>query len=269
MTNSGATVETNAQTPEPKQKREYSEMRFPAYDIVHSVGVAKAIHEKGGGTAKKDQLAAYLNYKSVTNGAFLSRIAAAERFGLIEKRDATYAITARAQKILMPVYPAQVAEALVEAFLAVPLFRAVYDEFYGGELPPEFGLKNALRIRFGVIPSRVDVAYRTLMESADAAGFFSTRGSRSQLIIPTIVQPSVDSDPPPADDPDESDLGGGGSDDEPPDKRSRTLSMDQLKGQYVATLIDLLREKGRSGEFDASLAERIEKLLAIEVATGA
>lgn len=43
-----------------------------------------------------------------------------------------------------------------------------------------------LRTRFGIAPARVGLAYRVLMESAETAGFFATRGARTHLIIPSI-----------------------------------------------------------------------------------
>src|SRR6185369_9991290 len=95
--------------------------------------------------------------------------------------------TPLAYRILSPVYPHEAKQALVEAFLNADLFKRVYEDFKGRELPPEFGLKNALRNQYGVVPARVDLAYRTLIDSADAAGFFATKaGARTHLILPTI-----------------------------------------------------------------------------------
>jgi hypothetical protein len=251
-----------AGTPEVKRPRVVSATKFAASDLAASVAVAQAIHEKGGGRAAHDQLAAFLKYKSSNNGSYLDRVASARLFGLIEGARGELAPTTRALNILMPEYPERVRGYLIDAFMDVPLFRAVYDEYHGRELPPEFGLKNAMRTRFGITPSRLDDAYRSLMDSADTAGLFDVKGSRTQLIIPS----SPRSAPPPVmDEKREEDkpaaFGGGGGDgsggDEPPKPKTR----EDLQNEYVSTLIGLLREKGANGDVDAGLMERIEKLL--------
>ena len=241
---------------------------FPVYDLADSLVVPKLIHEKGGGSANDDQLATYLSYKSPRNGAYLGRVGAAKLFGLITGGAHQFAPSALAQKILMPIYEGQTQEGLVEAFLNVPLFRGVYEECKGKELPPEFGMKNLLRQKFQIIPARLGNAYRVLMDSADAAGFFATRGARTHLILPTVArgtnQPdSRENEPeyPPAD------LGGtgGSGGDSGRGNGSQPTGMDDLRREYVSMLMDLLREKAKSGESDPDLMERIEKLLALNV----
>src|SRR5690349_954805 len=97
-----------------KVRRPAPALRYPSYDLADSVLVADAIHNRGGGIASRDQLAAFLGYKTTNSGAFLSRIGAARLFGLIEStRDGQFTITPLAQKIVMPVYPEQAREALI------------------------------------------------------------------------------------------------------------------------------------------------------------
>lgn len=237
-----------------------SEKRFPVYDLGACVAAADAIHKKGGGSATDDHLAAYLGYKSANNGAFVNRVAAAKLFGLIEGGPSRRTITQLAQKILMPIRDTDPRQGLVEAFMRVPLYQAVYEEFRGKELPPEFGLKNALRTQFGVIPKRTDRAYAALIASAETAGFFDVRGSRTQLIMPTIGPSTT---PPPSEEEGSDEESGDGHGDGnggsggPPPVRTR----EELQNEYVGTLIALLREKGTAGDLDSALMERIEKLL--------
>lgn len=243
-------------------KRTRSELRFPVYGLPNSVLAAKAVHEKGGGATTNDHLAAFLGYRSANNGAFLSRVAAAKLFGLIEGPPTRLTITPLAQKILMPIrLDSDPREALVEAFMRVPLYEAVYEEYRGKELPPEFGMKNALRTQFGVTPQRIDRAYRALMDSAEAAGFFEVRGSRSQLIMPTQARPASPASRDSADvsEPTREGFGGGGGEggSPPPPVQSR----DDLRNEYVSALIGLLRGQGAKGEVDPQLMARIEKLL--------
>lgn len=239
-----------------------SEMRFPVYDLGACVIVAKAIHEKGGGSATDDHLAAFLGYKSAANGAFVNRIAAAKLFGLIEGGPSNRTITQLAQKILMPIRDSDPRQGLVEAFMRVPLYAAVYEEFRGKELPPTFGFKNALRNQFGVTPKRVDRAHAALIESAEIAGFFDVRGSRTQLIMPAISrQPSpILKEEEDSDEGSDQQKGGGGNGggDLP---RPGPKTKQELQNEYIATLIGALREQGAKGPMDADLMARIEKLL--------
>src|SRR5437867_3171887 len=127
-------------TAETGSKRQRAEMPAPAYNLADSVAVADAVHDKGGGAATADQLAAFLDYKGTNNGAFITRVAAAKHFKLIDGggRGGTYRITPLAERVLMPVYQESAQEALLDAFFNVPLFKAVFDEYKGKELPSEF-----------------------------------------------------------------------------------------------------------------------------------
>lgn len=245
------------------KRRSPPAIRYPAYSLADSVAAAEAIHKKGRGIATRDQLAAFLSYRTTNSGAFLTRLASARLFDLITTRDRDFVITPLAQKILMPVYEAQAKEALVEAFLTVPLFKAIFEEYRGRELPPEFGFKNLLITQYGLNPTQAAGAYRVLMESAETAGFFATRGARTHLIMPQAhpAQPDIgeetESDQQPS-------YGGGDGGGTLPPTRT-PLTREELKNAYVQTLIDLLRDKGKNGELDSELMARIEKLLAIDV----
>jgi hypothetical protein len=168
----------------------------------------------------------------------------------------------------------------VDAFLTIPLFKRTYEEFRGKELPPEFGMKNALRNQFGVVPNRVDLAYRVLMESAEQAGFFETRmGAKTHLILPafrpgtpmpTALQEGL-SDA--ATESSGTDASGGGGSGEGGDGRGTGSAemrmirspaanqLDDVKAKYIATLIKLFEDKSANGELDEKLMERIERLL--------
>jgi hypothetical protein len=189
---------------------------FPVYGLVDSVAVANIVHNKAGGYATREQLAAFLGYKSTENGSFWSRIAAAKMFGLIIEENGQLKLTRIAQHILMPESEDQQRAALVEAFFSVPLFKAIYKEYQGKDLPQGLGLQNAFRGRFKVVPKRVDLAIKNFFEAAENAKFFETRGSRTQLIIPVFKAPlkTPAIEPPPKGHQDGS--GGGGDGEEPP-----------------------------------------------------
>ena len=249
--------------------RHFSGIAFPAYALSDSIDVAHAIHNKGGGYATREQTAAFLEYKSTSNGAYLSRVGAAKLFGLLVEENKTIRLKPLAIKILMPESDEERQSALIEAFFTVPLFKAVYDEYRGKDLPEGLGLRNALRNKFQVVPKRIDFAFRALFDSAQTAGFFNTRGNRSQLILP-VVRFAAKSEPI-KDGGSGSGGGNGGTgagDGQGGDggrhTPSQTKTRDDLQNDYIGTLIEVLREKSKTGTMDDELMDRIERLLALK-----
>jgi uncharacterized membrane protein YgcG len=193
--------------------RRQSAFATPYYNLAQSIEVARVIYQRAGGACDRAQLSAMLGYKGVKNGSFLTRVTAAKLFGLIEQKDEqvpTLSITDLGKAIVAPVTAAGVERAKVEAFLGVPLFRKVYDEYRNGtELPPKAGLRNQFITSFGIIPDRAGPAVEVLMDSAAEAGFFKVGGEK-RLVAPLIVSGGSDEiKPPPKDE--GSNGGGGGS----------------------------------------------------------
>jgi hypothetical protein len=259
-----STIRSAENQPSGDTSRKVSGIAFPYYSLADTVLVAKAIHDKGGGSASRDQAAAFLGYRSTQNGAFLTRISAGRVFGLVTESNKELRVTTLGYKIISPESAEQHREGLVESFLTVPLFKAIYDEYRGRDLPEGLGLKNALRLKFQIVPKKIDLAYRLLYESAEVAGFFETRGSKTQLVMPVIKfgaakSPDIPKDP---------DIKHGGGGDEPPggDPPRLTKSRDDLQNEYIETLIGVLKEKSKSGEMDDQLMVRIERLLELKSA---
>lgn len=174
--------------PDPKagKPRPKSGVSVPYYDIDQSIAVAKAIHEQGGGSCSREQLATLLKYSGTNNGGFLTRVSAAKMFGLVDESSDTLRVSQRARTILSPVMPADAEHARVDAFLAVDFFAKFYERFKGTTLPQEAGLKNLLENTYAVVPGRVVASLRVLMDSADQAGFFKASGNRSRMVMPLI-----------------------------------------------------------------------------------
>lgn len=161
-----------------------SEIKFPAYALQACIDVVKIIHDNGG-SATPEHLASWLGYAGTNNGAFITKCSATRMFGLMDKHGKVFVPTPLAQRINSPVFPQDKAAALVEAFLNVELFKRVYNDNKQRDLPQGLGLKNAMRTIYGVLPARIDVAIKTLLDSADTAGFFAVKGgARTHLIMP-------------------------------------------------------------------------------------
>lgn len=158
-------------------------MTAPYFDLDASIKVAEVIHNKGGGACTPDQLAHWLDYSTIRSGTYLTRVSSANKhFGLIDVEGDRLVVTERANKILSPVMPEDAINAKADAFLAVPLFGKVYEEFRGRGIPPEVGLKNLFQSKYKMVPDRAAAAVRIFMSSAQQAGLLTA--DRSRLIRP-------------------------------------------------------------------------------------
>lgn len=195
-------------------KRVMSGVSYPYFDLDASVKVAEVLHSKGGGSGTADQLAFWLGYKSVKSGTFLTRVAAAKNFGLIQSGSGRFTVTDRAMTIIAPVMPEDSVAGKTEAFLAVELFGKVFEQFRGKTLPPEVGLKNLFKSApYFILTDRVDPAVRVFLGSAEQAGLLTP--DRSRLIVPStasqpLAAPSKDEVDAPAAEKPKTGSGGGG-----------------------------------------------------------
>lgn len=153
---------------------------FPRYEMEVSLEVAQVVYDKAGGACNTNQLAALLKYKSANNGAYLARVNAAKMFGFIDsdRGSGQYEATNRAISIFAQVTEEDRKEALVEAFLAVPVFNDMFQKLKDKPLPEEAGLKNLLKTHYNVPEGRISLALRILRESARFAGFFELHENR-------------------------------------------------------------------------------------------
>ncbi|HKV05261.1 MAG TPA: hypothetical protein VJO53_09170 [Candidatus Acidoferrales bacterium] len=159
--------------------RERSTIEFPYLDLDDSMGIAKAVHTVGGTTCQKEQLAAQLQ-QSVTGGGFSLRLSTAKMYGLIAYDRGTIILTNLG---IQACDPQQEKSARVEAFLNIPLYKALYEKYKGATLPPATGLESQM-VALGVAPKQKDRARQTFQRSAKEAGFFDFGTDR--LVLPAI-----------------------------------------------------------------------------------
>lgn len=177
-----------------KGSRPRSEVSFPYYNLDSALEVAEKIHDQAGGSCSRDQLAPILGYSGTKNGGFLSRLAAARLFGLVEEVGGMLRPTQLASSMYAPIHPVDAERAKVQAFLNVELFEKVYDRFKGQPLPTSQGLENLLRTEYKVVPAQIKNALRVLQESAESAGFFNAAG-RGRLVLPLSANVKASSIP--------------------------------------------------------------------------
>lgn len=150
------------------ERRERSTIQFPYNDLDDAASIAKAVHENAGISCTIDQLAAYVK-NSMTSGAFRLRLSNAATFGLTDNERGEVRLTDLGRRIADP---AQEASAKVDAFLVVPLYARIYDNYKGFTLPGAAALEKFMR-EVGVAPKQTGKARQAFMRSARQAGFFA------------------------------------------------------------------------------------------------
>jgi hypothetical protein len=206
----------SAKSDDAKRTRGTSGTAHPYFDLDSSIKVPEAIHAKGGGACTADQLALWLGYSSIRSGTYLTRMAAAKQFGLIQSSGGGFSITDRARAILSPIMPEDRINAKVAAFLNVELFSKVYEQFHGTALPPEQGIKNLFASTYKILPDRVPQATRVFLSSATQAGLANQMGDRIRLVLPSTTGNGTTAAPAPVEEEiktqvQEKPKGGGGS----------------------------------------------------------
>jgi hypothetical protein len=165
-----------------KVLRQASTITFPYREMDVGVSVALAMLGAGGVALTSEQLAGVMNLQPGT-GNFVVKVATARIFGLIANVQGKYELTNLGFSIVDKDDKRQRA-ARAEAFLNVPLYRRVYDEFKGKQLPPRpHGLEQAF-VKFGVASKQKEAARLAFDKSARQAGFFAAGEDR--LIEPIV-----------------------------------------------------------------------------------
>lgn len=165
-----------------KRPNVHSTISFPYRDLETGISVAQALFGAGAVALTTDQLAGVMNLQA-GSGNFVVKTATARIFGLVSYTGGKFDLTELGFGVVDRDEKKQ-RQARAAAFLSVPLYRRVYDEFRGKPLPPRpAGLEQAF-IRFGVSPKQKDVARQVFDKSAQQAGFFASGPDR--LIEPII-----------------------------------------------------------------------------------
>jgi hypothetical protein len=161
------------------EKRQRSSIEFPYGDLDDAVTVAKAVRDVSGQSCTIDQLAAQLK-QSASSGAFRLRLSYPRIFGLAETERGTIRLTELGMRIVDPTLEAR---ARVDAFLTVPLYRAIYEKYKGYTLPPPAALEREMA-SLGVSSKQTDKARQAFDRSARQAGFYWS--GQDRLVEPAI-----------------------------------------------------------------------------------
>lgn len=161
---------------EQKATKERSTIEFPYLDEENAAQVAEGVHTVGG-VCDVDQLAAQLG-QSAQGGGFRLRLICARQFGFIEYERGRVSLTALGHRA---VDSQQQKAARAEAFLNIPLYKALFDSYRGVTLPPNPGLERKM-VSLGVASKQADKARQAFQRSAKFAGYFEYGADR--LVAP-------------------------------------------------------------------------------------
>lgn len=163
-------------------KRQRSTIGFPYTDYENAAALATAIHGNvGHGECSSGQLAAWTNQSAKSSG-FRTQIAASRLFGLIESDDTdSLRLTELGRRVADP---AQTRAAKAEAFLKVPLFKALHDKYKDGVTPPSAALEREI-VTLGVAEKQKARARQVFESSAQQTGFREAAPNR--LVMPAVV----------------------------------------------------------------------------------
>lgn len=157
-----------------------STFRSVSYDLDSSLALAGTVASSPRGAVSSHELATALGYSGARNGAFLTRLANARLFGLVSGGSDRIVLTERGRSALST--DLEVADpARVEAFLAVPLYRAVLERSGGEVVPPVDQLAHLLESDFGESPNKAHSAAVKLVDSAGQAGLIRNQRGETSL----------------------------------------------------------------------------------------
>lgn len=184
------------------RKRDRTLIEFPYSDMSRSEELAAALAQAGGKVwIEQTQLAVAMDMSS-GGGTFRGRLSAAKMFGFVE----TEAGKVRLSDLGLHLLDESTQRAAkVEAFLRVPLYKAMYDSYNGFALPPAAAIERQMQT-LGVPPKQAERARQAFAASAQAAGYIASNGRFSK---PTLAPVPVREDSP---DDKSGGAGGGGSD---------------------------------------------------------
>jgi hypothetical protein len=164
-----------------KATRQRSSIGFPYMDLDSAVELANAIHSHVAlDECDDDQLAIWSN-QSAKASTFRVQVYTARTFGILEGDGAKHKLAELGRMI---VDPNQAREGRARAFLAVPLYKAVFEKYKGGVLPPIAALERDF-VALGVAEKQKERARKVLERSADQAGFFEH--GKNRLVMPGIA----------------------------------------------------------------------------------
>jgi len=191
VTQDPTTIERPAE-PEQKQRRAQAEIAYPYVDLKGAISVARALYDHGGGRGDYDSLSGWMGHETSTSGTYRQKVYAARDFGIVEINKDDIRLTQVGREI---VHEQSENKARVDAFLHVPLYSAIFEEYRSGQLPQDVGLERHMQ-SLGVPQKQAARARQVFARSAEQAGFFDYGKDRLVRPVTDGSRQSADQEPP-------------------------------------------------------------------------
>jgi hypothetical protein len=183
-------VETDAQSEDQSMsgKRQRSQIEFPYTDLQRAVELVRTLLNEGGqAKIEQTQLAVAMD-QSASGGTFRGRLGAAKMFGLIGTELGKVWIERLGLRAMEEQHGA-VAKA--EAFLNIPLYKAMFDRYNGYALPPPAAIERQMEA-LGVPTKQKERARQAFIASALYANFIAANGRFSKPSFAGVAPPLVE-----------------------------------------------------------------------------
>jgi len=185
--------QTNLQEPASEQAtRQRTAIAFPYTDLTRAIELCAKIAELGGREVELTPLAAALN-QTADGGTFRGRISAARMFGLIEYDRFRARLSKLGEDVLDP---NRAPGAKVTAFLKVPLYEKLYEQYQGYPLPHPAAIQRQMVI-LGLPQKQVERARQAFIQSIQEARFVNVNGRFVKPVITSKLE--LPTPPPPGD----------------------------------------------------------------------
>jgi len=173
-----------------QSRRQRTLIAFTYTDLGRGIELSNKIADIGGRSLEITQLAAALD-QTATGGTFRGRLGAAKMFGLIDYKGDIATLTSLGEAIIDPI---RASNAKVEAFLRVPLYAKLYEQYKGYPLPNAAAIQRQM-VLFGVPQKQVERARQAFVQSVQVAGFINPSG---RMVKPVVSQrPDLGGEQPP------------------------------------------------------------------------
>jgi hypothetical protein len=177
---SASTKQGDDEQGESPQARQRSGIAFPYNNFGDVEKIIMAIHNHAGtASCSMGQLAVWTGQSAKSSG-FRMQVAAARMFTVVEGSGESLRLTTLGKQVADPM---TARKAKAEAFLAVPLFSALYQSHKDQLLPPAAALEREIA-ELGVPVKQKDRARQVFERSADDTGFFEF--GKGRLVMPAI-----------------------------------------------------------------------------------
>jgi hypothetical protein len=179
--------------PDDGDARQRSTIGFPYNNLGDALEIAQAIHSHAGtGDCDDSQLSAWMTVSPKSSG-FRIQLSAARMFGLVETTSGRHKLSPLGRMI---VDPQREREARARAFQNVPLYKAIFENYKGGVLPPAAALERDM-IQIGVAEKQTSRARQVFEKSAEQAGYFEH--GKTRLVMPAVAAREEVTPTPPVD----------------------------------------------------------------------